>query len=397
MPLHLAFSAGHFVDKAGNIGGFAALVGLAVLALLYFAHARELKQLREWAAQDPERMQELEQRMNARIGAVRRTAPQQVSQGAARPATPAGARVTALPFAPVGVGAPALASATHFPGLVRPPVAPVPAPAPAAVPAAAPAVAARAAAGATATTTAAPPVPAVSNGHSDGPPTGVVPPPPARRVPPPAGAPPRRSVQIRGQGAPSAPARGAAPPSRVARRKMVDPHGRRWAILTGGGVVVIIVLAILLLTGALGGGSSSPSSSASNKSSKSGATAPAAGTKPKRKHTAFVRGDTTVSVINGTFATGLAQKTEDQLTGAGFGKGTAATAADQAHSATVIWYQPGHKRDAQEVKKVLGQGAMVAIGGANSANSVCALKPGTPASNPCQSNVVVVVGSDRTQ
>jgi len=39
----------------------------------------------------------------------------------------------------------------------------------------------------------------------------------------------------------------------------------------------------------------------------------------------------------------------------------------------------------------------VPIGGSNPASSVCALKPGTPQSNPCQSNVVVVVGSDRTQ
>jgi hypothetical protein len=178
---------------------------------------------------------------------------------------------------------------------------------------------------------------------------------------------------------------------------MVDPHGRRWAVLMGGGLAVILVLVILLVTGALGGGSSSPSASSAKKSSKANATSPGTTTPRKRHRTAFVRGDTTVSVINGTFQTGLAQKTENQLTHAGFGKGTAATAADQAHSATVIWYQPGHKRDAQEVKKVLGQGAIVPIGGANPANNVCALKPSTPASNPCQSNVVVVVGSDRTQ
>ncbi|MCW3066757.1 MAG: hypothetical protein JWN32_3929, partial [Solirubrobacterales bacterium] len=75
-----------------------------------------------------------------------------------------------------------------------------------------------------------------------------------------------------------------------------------------------------------------------------------------------------------------------------------ATAADQTHSATVVYYQPGHKRDAQEVQKVLKQGAVEALGGANSTTTVCALKQvaGQPQSNPCQSDVVVIVGSDVT-
>jgi hypothetical protein len=162
----------------------------------------------------------------------------------------------------------------------------------------------------------------------------------------------------------------------------------------GGGAVIIVVLAVLLISGTLGGGSSS--NSPKNSSSKTRVSSPPTTSRRKHHRATFVRGDTTVSVINGTFQSGLAQKTENQLTGAGFGKGTAATAADQAHSATIIYYQPGHKRDAQEVKKVLKGGAIVAIGGANPASSVCALKPGTPDTQPCQSNVVVIVGSDRT-
>jgi hypothetical protein len=72
MPLHLAFSAGHFVDKVGKIGGFAALVGLAVLVLLWFSQARDLKRLREWADEEPERMAELERRVLSQAN-VRRT------------------------------------------------------------------------------------------------------------------------------------------------------------------------------------------------------------------------------------------------------------------------------------------------------------------------------------
>ncbi|MCW3064114.1 MAG: LytR family transcriptional regulator, partial [Solirubrobacterales bacterium] len=73
MPLHLAFSAGHFVDQVSKIGGFAAIVGLAVLALLYFSQAREVKRLREWAAEAPDRAQELEHRLMAQATAARRT------------------------------------------------------------------------------------------------------------------------------------------------------------------------------------------------------------------------------------------------------------------------------------------------------------------------------------
>ena len=46
--------------------------GLAVLSLLYFAQARELKRLREWAGRAPERAQELEQRVVAQADAARR-------------------------------------------------------------------------------------------------------------------------------------------------------------------------------------------------------------------------------------------------------------------------------------------------------------------------------------
>jgi LytR cell envelope-related transcriptional attenuator len=384
MPLHLAFSASHFVDKAGNIGGFAAIVGLAVLALLYFSQARELKRLREWAAEAPDRAAELEQRL---MTSVRRAAPQQPARAAvARPATPAGAslRPAPAPSAPVGVGAPALVSATRFPGLVpaRPAPAPVAAPAPAAVPAVAQA-------GGGGTTTAAPPVPATSNGRS-GDATAITPP------PPPAGAPPpeRRSVQIRGQAAPLR----AGGPAAATPRKKADPHGRRWAVLVGIGVVVIVALVALLVTGALGGGGGGKAKSAGSSNGASTA-APAKKTKAKTKAkpTPFVRRNTTVSVINGTFATGIAAQTESQLHAKGFGSGVASTGADQTHSATVIYYQPGHKRDAQEVKRVLGQGAVEPIGGRNPAASVCAVKQGQP--NPCGTgvDVVVVVGSDRTQ
>src|SRR5688572_3206926 len=64
------------VEKYGAYVGIAAFFGLAVLSLLYFSQARELKRLREWAGRAPERARELEQRVVAQATAtVARRAP----------------------------------------------------------------------------------------------------------------------------------------------------------------------------------------------------------------------------------------------------------------------------------------------------------------------------------
>ncbi len=61
----LALSLSNTVLKAGALAAFAALLGIAVLSLLVFSQARELKRLREWAGRAPERAAELEQRVSA--------------------------------------------------------------------------------------------------------------------------------------------------------------------------------------------------------------------------------------------------------------------------------------------------------------------------------------------
>jgi len=50
------------VERVGAYVGFAAFLGLAILALLYFSQARDVRRLREWAGRAPERAAELEQR-----------------------------------------------------------------------------------------------------------------------------------------------------------------------------------------------------------------------------------------------------------------------------------------------------------------------------------------------
>jgi hypothetical protein len=46
------------VERVGSYVGFAAFLGLAILALLYFSQARDVRRLRDWAGRAPERAME---------------------------------------------------------------------------------------------------------------------------------------------------------------------------------------------------------------------------------------------------------------------------------------------------------------------------------------------------
>ena len=48
-----AFSLQGKIEQYGAYAGVAAVFGLGILSLLYFAQAREVKRLREWAAARP--------------------------------------------------------------------------------------------------------------------------------------------------------------------------------------------------------------------------------------------------------------------------------------------------------------------------------------------------------
>lgn len=48
--------------NVGAVAGFAAIVALAVLSMLYFSQARDVRRLREWAGREPERAAEVELR-----------------------------------------------------------------------------------------------------------------------------------------------------------------------------------------------------------------------------------------------------------------------------------------------------------------------------------------------
>jgi LytR cell envelope-related transcriptional attenuator len=48
----------HTIERIGSFAGLASFLGLAVFALLLFAHGRDIRRLRDWAGSAPEREQE---------------------------------------------------------------------------------------------------------------------------------------------------------------------------------------------------------------------------------------------------------------------------------------------------------------------------------------------------
>src|SRR5438105_5545759 len=123
-PVPFAFSIHHFINSVGADAGFASIIGLAILVLLYFSQARESASLRDQANESAQRVAQLEARIAglARAQAAPAPAPLAAQAGASPsvaalanrvPAATAGAATAspgrphappALPFAP---GAPA--------------------------------------------------------------------------------------------------------------------------------------------------------------------------------------------------------------------------------------------------------------------------------------------------
>ena len=87
-----AFSVQDQVEKYGAYVGIAAFFGLAILSLLYFAQAREVKRLREWAGRAPERAAELEQAVAEHAQEARRGPPDAGAAAAAGRVPAAGGR-----------------------------------------------------------------------------------------------------------------------------------------------------------------------------------------------------------------------------------------------------------------------------------------------------------------
>ncbi len=401
----IAASAGGVVEQIGSYAGYASIVGLGVLALLYFTQAREVRRLREWAGRAPERAVELEQRVQAdaqkrvvaqpiaaasaagqqsaeasaqaaaaavyaSIGAQPPGAPPRAGQ-LARPSTPSPAASApgAVPRAPDAATLPAAAAATQTPAPAppaagRPIVAATPPPAPASSPAAGatPPAASTAAARIAADSRSAP---ALAHGSSN--------------------QDTAESDAARPQPLPESPSRPAG--------QLADDDGggfglspARIAMIVGGGGATILVAVVLMITLASSDEKPPPENSFGNTPSvEAPASTPApsgsGSDSPPAALTSAERRATDVAVLNGTTQTGLARSVGDEIEKGGFRLGSVATNPDQSVPTTIVAYSPGHEEAALAVAKIIG----VERASVRAAD----------ASTTAAADVVVTVGADK--
>ena len=398
-----ALSVSHFINTVGADAGFAAIIGLALLVVLYFAQARETHSLRDQAADAEGRVAQLERRVAALTRAqtpAAAPAPRAVSApasvarppaspvlaaGLASPApSPAGNSASPRPpmyvGAPAGVGAPALTAATRLiPGHVASPSQNPPAD----LTTAAAAPAADQAFGS--------PRPASADGLGSGfgPATaagaanGVA----RESVPRPAAAgaqtlPPPPRVALR-------PPQGGGGPSGGGGRRRGSSYGEpsrpRRGVLVVFGVlgVVVVVAALLIVTSGPGTSTKTSTTTAAAQRSK------APKTHRRTKATVVNPALVTVAVLNGTATPNLAHTIGSRLAAVGYKEGAIVTASDQTQTSTVVGYLPGHRSDALAVATLLKLGSS-SVAPVNQSNQSVACPP--PAT--CTAAVIVTVGSD---
>ena len=383
------------VQDIGAYAGLASIVGLAVLSVLYFSQARDVKRLREWAGRAPERAEQetaVVQPTPGKATSPPQAQPQQAKAPpvpAKAPAVPAAAgaaaaatqqKQSATPKLPAGTPAPAAAGATATakptaataqsgaaPTALKegasPPAQPQTAPASGqpsgaqAAPAGAaaakdasgqPAGAQASPAGAAAAKAGAPPVPgaprpgtSAASGGKGGPP-----PAPAQARPQPAGRPAPQQTEI-------------IPPKRESWHQRIFGSTRN-LILAICGVVLLgagVALALTQLSSDDGGtpagnqAAEEPQGGAGN----SGGNGEDEGEDRQQQNNrpAIDPSTVTVAVLNGTTVPGLAARVSDEVQSAGFEVGTVANSSDQQRAESVILFAPGHEREAAAVSRRL--------------------------------------------
>jgi hypothetical protein len=392
----------------GALAGLLAVPGLAVLSLLYFGQAREVRRLREWAGRAPERAAELEQRVTA-------DAQKRAQVGVAAPATPAAQAATAAPaptatpgngVAKPAPGAPATvaAQAASTDGdkkddkaedkqaegeeakpeeaaagkpaegeeakpeetpaekqdeeAAKEPVGAAAGPPTTASPAATPAAATAATAAAT----------AAARARATAPPVPPRPAQPVRANVPSATIPPRSGARRTGLGG-----AGASGRRSISRGGLLG--------LAAAVLVVGITLAIVLK---VTGGSDKPAP-APNTVAGSPAEQPASGDKAAVPAVSKAqRAQTNVAVLNGTTINGLARSVASRLQDQGYTVGNVTDAPNQAQPQTKVEYGTGHRDEARALA------ATIKVPAAR----VVALGPIDSTTAGPNAEVVVVVGQD---
>jgi hypothetical protein len=392
------------IEQYGAYAGIAAVFGLGILSLLYFAQAREVKRLRDWAGRAPERAAELEARVQA--DAQRRAAATQQPRPAA-PVTPAAQQGAASPAAAPGAAAPATAAAaaagatavakpataapqngTGSGTAVPPPVKPGQPqetkpgngdgkPAEAKPDDGAPAAPAGQppAPGQPAAKPGTPPQPGQPEAKPGAPAPPAQPgqpaPPgqPAAKPPTPAGQPGPTAVPAATAAAAARPAQPAAPlraptasaslPPRSPMNAVLGTDGARSkgriAAIVGGvlGLAAIAAVAVLLFTG--GGSDNNPPTP--NTVAQPGATSTASANKGTPTRPARLdRKAYPLAVLNGTTVTGLARGAADKLTARGYNEPNVVTndTTNQQRGTTEIYFEPKARPAALDVAKILG-------------------------------------------
>ena len=411
-----ALSIQHFINSVGAKAGFASIIGLALLVLLFFTQSRETANLRRRADEAEQQLYQLQlyvdhlSRQRSQQAAAP-AAPQSTGAPVAAPPAAAaalaragasrgipgeeeeaeGGVATLIPAAPAGVGAPALSSATRLIPLTEPDEisirslrpstngdgdnhvsdATVATPPPFPVPGPAPSTAAGGANG-----VARPPVvPMPTMGAA------------TESTPPPRVALPRQQ-----QRPPARPPIAPPPPRRGGRQ----PAGRRispvFFVLAGILVIAVVAVVLVFVTGSGNKSASSSSSSASSAASASSTTAAKKGKNAKQHKPATVTvspSSVTVAVLNGTSTNNLAHDVLQKLTGAGY-KGTFTQNASEAGvTSTIVGYTAASARnDALAVAKSLGL----------TASSVQQVSQGDRAkvcgTTVCTTQVIVTAGSN---
>lgn len=420
-----------FVTSVGAYVGLGSLLAVALLVILYFAHARETATLRD-------RLDEAQQRISGLEGRIAQLMQMQASQRGRGPVTPAPAPVAPpvavrAPGAPQGsvrrVPNPATAAAGAVTAL---PGGATPAPSAAALPAAPAGSAGPALASATKLipdpgTSGAPDdtifvsAAAAANGKA-GEPTSVL----AAPAPQPALAASARvaSASPRGAVAPpprvqigaehddaDAPATAAGGSSRV-RRIGGNPQSPTVSLPTfddesvGGGrfsgavlpllvaaVAVAVIIAGLIVITNSGGGTTTGNVNHGN------TTAATTGQSlHNKKPTAkpFSAASYTVAVLNGTAQEGLAGDVGNKLVAAGFKKGNITNAASQTESFTAVFYvRSSAKVAAQHVAATLKLPPTRVHKAGPAVLQSCTISATGASLGSCSAQVIVSVGQDR--
>jgi len=389
MVLILAFSLQDQVEKYGAYVGLAAFIGLAVLSLLYFAQARELKRLRDWAGRAPERAQELEARVVAQAEEALSDEEEPEPEPAQPAAAPAAVSGNGKPSTPVAVPMgprPAVAVAAARAAAAAP--ATVVAEPAGAEPEAEPAPEPVAGVAATEPVETGEPEkaeePATSgNGVPAQPPTEI-PRATPRPQPKPAPRPAPAAAPLRASTTRST----TLPPARRTPRS--DRDGSRTGLYTFLGIIVLaIAIFVPVYFMVLANDDPEPPP---NRTAEPGGTTTSSQT-GAGEAAAEVRPDKVVVVLNGTSLDGLASQQRDKLIEAGYVDGMIRidNSDDQQRQDSLILYAEDERRQARDVARLLDISRLEEIDPETEALANSSDETGT-----LPADVVAVIGADKS-